>query len=66
MLSILLLVPGLEGVSPERQKVMIGGVTLSDTEWGKAKLKLKEVQKEVASASPSPLDISFLPRTLLC
>ena len=32
-----------EGVSPERQKVMIGGMTLSDTEWGKAKAKIKDV-----------------------
>lgn len=33
----------IEGVSPERQKVMIGGTTLSDDDWGKAKSKIKEV-----------------------
>ena len=33
----------LKGVAPDRQKVMIGGMTLSDTEWGRAKSKIKEV-----------------------
>lgn len=31
------------GVPPERQKVMIGGATLQDDDWGKAKPKIKEV-----------------------
>ena len=31
------------GVPPERQKVMVGGVTLQNDEWGKAKAKIKEV-----------------------
>ena len=32
-----------QGVPPERQKVMVGGVTLQDDEWGKAKPKIKQV-----------------------
>lgn len=35
----------LKGVSPERQKVMIGGISLADNEWGKAVSKIKEVLK---------------------
>lgn len=35
----------LSGVSPERQKVMIGGISLADNEWGKAVSKIKEVLK---------------------
>ena len=31
------------GVPPDRQKVMVGGVTLQDDDWGKAKAKIKEV-----------------------
>ncbi len=31
------------GVSIERQKVMIGGVTLSNDDWGKTRPKIKEV-----------------------
>lgn len=31
------------GVPPERQKVMVGGVTLQNDDWGKAKSKIKEV-----------------------
>ena len=31
------------GVPPERQKVMVGGVTLQNDDWGKAKAKIKEV-----------------------
>lgn len=30
-------------MAPDRQKVMIGGMTLSDGEWGKVKSKIKEV-----------------------
>ena len=31
-------------VPPDRQKVMIGGVTVQDDDWGKAKAKIKEVE----------------------
>ena len=31
------------GVAPDRQKVMIGGMTLASDEWGKVKTKVKEV-----------------------
>lgn len=37
--------PTNEGVAPDRQKVMIGGTTLSDTDWGKALGKIKNVRK---------------------
>ena len=33
----------LTGVPPERQKVMLGGVTVGDTEWGKSEKKIKNV-----------------------
>ncbi len=31
------------GVPPDRQKVMFAGVTLTDHDWGKAKVKIKDV-----------------------
>lgn len=31
-------------VPPDRQKVMIGGVTVQNDDWGKAKAKIKEVE----------------------
>ena len=33
----------LTGVPPERQKVMIGGTTVGDEEWGKCASKIKPV-----------------------
>ena len=33
----------LTGVPPDRQKVMLAGVTVGDTEWGKSEKKLKNV-----------------------
>lgn len=35
------------GVLPERQKVMVGGVTLQNDDWGKAKAKIKEVSQHI-------------------
>ena len=32
------------GVPPDRQKVMVAGVTVLDEDWGKAKAKIKEVE----------------------
>jgi len=37
-------VPIMTGVSPDRQKVMIAGVTLTDQDWGRAKAKIKNVR----------------------
>ena len=34
---------GLTNVPPERQKVMLGGATIGDQEWGKAQAKIKDV-----------------------
>ena len=34
-------------VPPDRQKVMIGGVTLQNDDWGKAKAKIKEVRNSM-------------------
>ena len=39
ILSIIIII----GVAPDRQKVMIGGVTLADDSWGKAEAKIKDV-----------------------
>ena len=35
------------GVPPERQKVMVAGVTLQNDDWGKAKAKIKEVCQHI-------------------
>ena len=33
----------LTGVAPDRQKLMIGGATVGDEEWGRSEGKLKQV-----------------------
>lgn len=33
-------------MAPDRQKVMIGGMTLSDGDWGKVKSKIKDVRRK--------------------
>ena len=47
------------GVPPERQKVMVGGVTLQDDEWGKAKSKIKQVRLSQEEYTPrrSPVHV---------
>lgn len=42
-------VPPNEGVSPDRQKVMIAGMTLLDDDWGKALGKIKDVRNSTAA-----------------
>ena len=49
------------GVPPERQKVMIGGATLQDDDWGKAKPKIKEVCPYILYRVPTvQLDVYLL------
>lgn len=36
----------LTGVQPERQKVMVKGATIKDTDWGNIKLKDVSIKKE--------------------
>ena len=37
----------LTNVPPDRQKVMLGGATIGDQEWGKAQPKIKDVSGEL-------------------